>query len=238
VAFTKLSHAISAGRGRRKHRLERPPGLKTALITSTVWLILIVVSYNLLPGNPFTKETATSRLSIQIAKAAMAFNAKPDKTFQQRIDSSVESLTESNKLVRRPNIPRDITSEYDPNAELQMFELINNERRRMGLKELEFDTKLRDVARSHSMDMIRGNFFDHISPRTGSVSDRMLASGILYLFVSENLAYNTDVEAANKDLMESKEHHDSLMNDRMGKIGIGVVNSGMYGCMITQVLTN
>jgi uncharacterized protein YkwD len=140
--------------------------------------------------------------------------------------------------MRRPNIPRDNRSEYDPNSELQMFKLINVERRRMGLRELEFDTSLRDIARSHSMDMIRGNFFDHNSPRTGSVSDRMLASGILYLVVSENLAYNTDVVSANDDLMASKEHHDSLMNDRMGKIGIGVVNNGQYGCMITQVLTN
>jgi uncharacterized protein YkwD len=119
-----------------------------------------------------------------------------------------------------------------------MIELVNKERRRQGLDDLEFDNELKDIARAHSLDMIRGNFFNHTSPRTGTISDRMFANRILYLFISENLAYSTDVVAANNDLMSSIEHHDSLMNERFGKIGIGVVNCGLYGCMITQVLTN
>jgi uncharacterized protein YkwD len=238
LALTKLGHNLFAKTKRSKPAIDKRPGFKTALFSSTVWLILIAAAYNLLPINPFTSETTSSAISVQIAKAAIAFNALPKQSLERRIDSTIDSFEEKEIIVQKPNIPPGTPIKFDVQSELQMIRLINKERRRQGLNDLKFDNTLRDIARSHSSDMVRGNFLNHTSPRTGTISDRMFANRVLYLYVSENLAYSTDVVAANRDLMASKEHHDSLMNGRFGKIGIGVANCGLYGCMITQILTN
>jgi uncharacterized protein YkwD len=238
LIIVKLSHQVFTSKKRSTHLLDKPPGLKTAIVGSTIWLVLIASLYNLLPVNPFANETASSKLSIQIAKAAIAFDARPKKSLEQKIDSSLESIEDKEIIAVKPNIPPDAAKQYDGAAELEMLRLVNDERRKHGLDALVLDSKLRDVARSHSMDMVRGNFFNHVSPRTGTIGDRLQANQIFYLFVSENLAYSTDVTTANKDILLSKAHHDSLMSQRFGKIGIGVVDCGMHGCMITQIVTN
>jgi uncharacterized protein YkwD len=48
--------------------------------------------------------------------------------------------------------------------ERQIHALINKERQRHGLTQLEWDNALAAIGRKHSQDMARRNFFDHYSP--------------------------------------------------------------------------
>lgn len=63
-----------------------------------------------------------------------------------------------------------------PALERRVFELINTERLRLGLKPLKLDARLSDIARAHSRDMGRRDFFDHINPDGKNLTDRARAA--------------------------------------------------------------
>jgi uncharacterized protein YkwD len=47
---------------------------------------------------------------------------------------------------------------------MRIHALINKEREREGLASLQWDDALADIARKHSRDMAKRNYFDHVSP--------------------------------------------------------------------------
>jgi len=56
--------------------------------------------------------------------------------------------------------------------ELKIHELVNELRNKSGLKHLQFDKGLQQIARYHSKDMAINNYFDHISPKGETLNDR------------------------------------------------------------------
>ncbi|HYP52857.1 MAG TPA: CAP domain-containing protein, partial [Pyrinomonadaceae bacterium] len=75
--------------------------------------------------------------------------------------------------------------------ERRLFELVNAERRAQGLPPFELDGELMNVARQHSQNMARQNFFDHIGRDGRSVSGRADAAGVRgWRMIGENIAYN------------------------------------------------
>jgi uncharacterized protein YkwD len=63
------------------------------------------------------------------------------------------------KLVHRPQ-PKIVV----PNLEKKIHYLINKERRKQGLSPLSWDDKLSNIAKGHSTDMAKRNYFAHNSP--------------------------------------------------------------------------
>jgi uncharacterized protein YkwD len=55
--------------------------------------------------------------------------------------------------------------------------LINNERRKQGLTQLEWDDRLAGIGRKHSRDMAKRNYFDHYSPEGHDFSYRYQQEG-------------------------------------------------------------
>jgi uncharacterized protein YkwD len=64
--------------------------------------------------------------------------------------------------------------------EKKMVDLVNGERAKVGLGALTIDSKLTEVARAKSQDMIDNNYFSHTSPTYGSPFDMMKAFGVTY----------------------------------------------------------
>lgn len=60
--------------------------------------------------------------------------------------------------------------------EKKIHQLVNNERRKFGLTLLQFDYKLADIAREHSKDMAKRNFFAHQTPEGKSPTDRGISA--------------------------------------------------------------
>jgi len=56
--------------------------------------------------------------------------------------------------------------------ELRIHELVNELRNKSGLKHLQFDRRLQQIARYHSRDMATNNYYDHTSPRGETLLDR------------------------------------------------------------------
>jgi len=126
----------------------------------------------------------------------------------------------------------------DPAAEEQMLQLVNAERTRAGLRPLQFDERLQEVARAHSLEMFQMGYFAHNSPVNGSPFDRMKQAGISFVIAGENLAYAPNVEIAHEGLMNSPGHRANILRPEFGHIGIGVIRSQFRGSMFSQEFTN
>lgn len=105
-----------------------------------------------------------------------------------------------------------------------LFDLANAFRVRNGVAALKWHDGLAGVARSHSLDMVTHNFFAHISPQTGSPSDRVERANISFTALGENLAMGTpDAIGAHHGLVNSSGHRRSLLDTRFTLLGTGVV---------------
>ncbi|NPV71523.1 MAG: sporulation protein [Firmicutes bacterium] len=129
-----------------------------------------------------------------------------------------------------PPAPTGLTAE-----EKQMYDLVNKERVAAGLKPLEIDMRLVELARLKSQDMSDKGYFDHLSPTYGSPFDMMKKAGITYRAAGENLAGAPTVEMAHNGLMNSPGHRANILNTMFTHIGIGVAKSSRYGLLFTQM---
>lgn len=126
----------------------------------------------------------------------------------------------------------------DAQSELEMLSRVNAERRRRGLPELIMNEKLRDLARVYARDMFERGYFSHFDPEGDSPFDRMDEASIVYKTAGENLALAPNVTIAHKGLMESQGHRENILHTEFGKVGIGVIDGGVYGKMFVQEFTN
>lgn len=73
-----------------------------------------------------------------------------------------------------------------------VFECVNEERRRHGLRPFSRDAALWKAARAHSSDMAGRNYFSHDTPRgflrKGRFGDRLRANGVVAPRMAENIA--------------------------------------------------
>lgn len=116
-----------------------------------------------------------------------------------------------------------------------MVRLVNQERVANGLRPLQVNDKLVEVARVKARDMISNNYFSHTSPTYGSPFDMLKKFGVGYSYAGENLAGAATVERAHVNLMNSTGHRQNILNSNYSEVGIGVVNGGPYGKMFVQL---
>ncbi|WP_018392807.1 CAP domain-containing protein [Bacillus sp. 37MA] len=109
--------------------------------------------------------------------------------------------------------------------EKQVFELVNQERAKAGVKALQLDTKLSDVARTKSADMKNKGYFSHQSPTYGSPFDMMKQFGITYKTAGENIAKGQKTpEEVMKAWMNSDGHRKNILSADYTHIGVGYVD--------------
>jgi len=122
--------------------------------------------------------------------------------------------------------------------EREMFARLNRDRKERGLPPLKYDTRLANVARFHSADMRDHRFFDHDSPTSGSLEDRLNAAGYLFLNARENLSEAPDVQTGQDSLLASPGHYANIVATDTTHVGIGIVKGGVEArenLTITQV---
>src|SRR5690606_32347002 len=122
--------------------------------------------------------------------------------------------------------------------EAEMLDLINAERKKQNLAILKPDSELTEVARNHSRDMFARSYFSHNTPDGLSPFDRIRKANIMFLSAGENLALAQTLQIAHEGLMNSPGHRANILRFSFGRVGIGVLDGGRYGLMITQVFKN
>jgi uncharacterized protein YkwD len=123
-------------------------------------------------------------------------------------------------------------------AEAFVAELIGRDRAAAGLSPVGRDPELDALARAHSEDMALHHFFAHVSPRTGSVTDRLRARGYRSLMHAENIARNGTLYDAQAGLMRSLGHRRNILASDATRVGVGIAETGRDGAhqwVVTQV---
>ncbi|MBI4100782.1 CvpA family protein [Candidatus Microgenomates bacterium] len=133
-------------------------------------------------------------------------------------------------------VQKDLSVDVD--SERIMFGKVNEERVNFGLNPLIFDERVQVVARAHSKDMFERGYFSHYNPEGLSPFDRLSQAGITFKAAGENLALAPDVNLAHEGLMKSPGHRANILSPDFGRVGIGVIDGGIYGKMFTQNFTN
>lgn len=126
----------------------------------------------------------------------------------------------------------------DESSETSMFFLVNKEREEKGLKRLEVSTALRDLARNYGKEIFAKGYFSHFSREGLSPFERMEKTGINFYAAGENLALAPNVFLAHQGLINSPGHRANILSVEFGKLGIGVVDGGIYGQIYVQEFTN
>lgn len=141
----------------------------------------------------------------------------------------------------KDSVPLDVNSfklSVDEKAESDLFISVNEERRKIAIPELIWESSLVPVARNHAKDMWQRKYFAHVSPEGKDVGDRLNESKINYTYAGENLALAPTIKTAHTGLMNSRGHRENILDPRFKKIGIGVIDNGVYGKMFVQVFTD
>lgn len=156
---------------------------------------------------------------------------------QNEMPDPTSIFEEINKDTNKPKqeIEKEEQSEELSEMESQMVNLVNQERAKNNLSQLEVDTNLREVARLKSKDLARDVYFAHESPVYGSPFDMMQTYGIDFTQAGENLAGHQSVEEAHEGLMNSKSHRENILKPEFTHIGIGVKESEKFKYIFTQM---
>lgn len=110
----------------------------------------------------------------------------------------------------------------------KLFSLVNHERSLRGLHQLQFDPRLRTMAREHSRKMILENRLAHDFPGYDKLGARAVKAGLRFSIIAENLAVGDTVVMANylEQMLASPGHCANLLDKDFNHLGIGIERSG------------
>jgi uncharacterized protein YkwD len=215
-------------------------GIFPGFINGVIYATLIAGLLLAFPiSDDLSENSRESKIAGNLAGYVEWFDEKLSPIFDKAISQSLNKLTiqpESDKSVKLPYsvaAPR-----VRADLEAEMLTLINDERKKQNLSPLKPDPELTIVARAHSKDMFARGYFAHVTPEGKTPFDRMRASGVKYLSAGENLALGQTLSICHTGLMNSPGHRANILDNSYGRVGIGILDGGMHGLMITQNFRN
>ncbi len=245
VVWTALEFGLSFvwKRGQRKipqsvtaQPANRVAGVFPSLLKGTILIVMILLIVAVAPiptaaKDPFTNST----LGKAFLGVGTMFQQQFNNVFGQALRDTLAFRTiktgsnESTQLGFTEANPKPC-----PVDERRMLEMVNQERRKVGLASLENDDGLRDVGRAHSEDMLKRGYFSHNTPEGVDPFERMERADIVYPVAGENLAYAPTVEIAMTGLMNSPGHKANILKPEFRLLGVGCMDAGVRGKMFSQ----
>lgn len=212
------------------------PGAANGLIHATV-IALLLLTVPL--GDGLGKLAREGALAGRLAVPAQWLEAQLAPIFDPAVQRTLQAIIippqSRASIPLRFKVPN---PRPRPDLEARMLEMVNAERARRGLAALKADPQLGDVARGHSRDMLGRGYFSHVSPEGGTLAERMREEEARYLIAGENLALAPTLDTAHQGLMQSPGHRANILRPQFGRLGVGVLDGGRYGLMVTQNFRN
>jgi len=213
------------------------PGTISGIVMAT---ILSALLFTMPLADAITDSVQESWFAERSAVITDKIESILSPIFEPAIRQTINRLTtiepESNEKVDLPF--RVTNSTPAPDLEEKMLELVNQERTSRGLKPLQMDPALIPVARSHSQDMWERSYFSHYTPEGKDPFERMKDGHVDYRTAGENLALAPTLQIAHTGLMNSPGHRANILNPNFGRVGIGIMNGGRRGLMVSQEFRN
>lgn len=212
------------------------PGFVNGVIYTTI-LAALLLTVPLMYG--ITEKAKESALTKRLAVSVGWLDDKLSPIFDDAVNRSLS------RTAVKPESDETVTLNFKvadakarPDLEMKMLNLVNQERTKRGLKPVKWDAELVPVARAHSQDMFARGYFSHYSPEGKDPFDRMKGAGIKYFSAGENLALGPTLKICHEGLMNSPGHRANILNPSYGRLGIGILDGGAYGLMISQEFRN
>lgn len=143
----------------------------------------------------------------------------PQKPNTPNYETTTEATTEN---IHNENINSSVSK-----IELEVVNLVNKERAKVGLKPLKIDEEVSKVAKLKSEDMKNKNYFNHTSPTYGTPFDMLKKFNIKYKRAGENIAKG---QKTAKDVVEawmnSEGHRRNILSNSFTHIGVGYAKKG------------
>ncbi len=220
--------------------LNKAVGLAPGFINGIINAAIIAALLLMLPlSNAITASAENSIAADYLNGPLQWFNQKASPIFAEALSQPAAPKSIHPKTNETVSLPFKVSNSA-PRQELeqQMIALVNEERAKVGLPALKYEAALTPVARQHSTDMFERGYFSHYSPEGKSVADRLKSAGVKYLSAGENLALAPTLVSAHTGLMNSPGHKANILHKAYGKIGIGIMDGGIRGLMVTQIFKN
>jgi len=212
------------------------PGAVNGLIYAAIAAVLLLAA-PLADG--LSADARSSKAAERLTEYAQRLEARLAPVFGEALTHTMTGLSVEPKSNEFMTLPYTLQNPKPrPDLEEQMLLLVNAERRKAGLDTLKADPALREVARAHSRDMFARGYFAHMSLDSLSPFDRMKRAHVRYLTAGENLALAPTLPLAHTGLMNSPGHRANILQPAFRRVGIGIVDGGMYGMMVTQDFRN
>lgn len=187
------------------------------------------------------KDITSSKLGGPLIPKTQSIERKLNSIFGQAVNETLTFITVNASPISGEKVDLKFTTvdvKIDEGAESTMLNLINQERVNSGLRHLSISFELQTIARNHAKDMFAKGYFAHYNPSGQSPFDRMDKAGIKFTAAGENLALAPNVFIAHQGLMNSPGHRANILSADFSKVGIGVIDGGIYGEMFVQEFTN
>jgi uncharacterized protein YkwD len=198
--------------------------LKSFLLKSAVFSALFLCAFS---AN-FTAQTIKSEKTGSVASYVR--------------DKEAEDAGLVRKRVAQPeNVPSTKPSAIQIlDFEKLAFSLINQKRAEIGLEPLAWSDEVAKIARLHSENMVKFNFFSHRGIDGKMVDDRADSLGLSkWTAMGENIAYNrgykNPIETAVEKWMLSEGHRENLLSERWKESAIGIAVTADGTFYFTQV---
>ncbi|MCA1816527.1 MAG: CvpA family protein [Acidobacteria bacterium] len=212
------------------------PGLANGLISAAI-LASVLLSAPL-PGR-IEDATRDSFLANKLAAQTEQLESALAPVFDEAIRRTLTRLTVEPESGETVHLGYTVANTRPrPDLEAQMLVLVNQERTSRGLRPLAPDPELTEVARKHSADMFARGYFAHVNPEGQNPFDRMAAAGVKFRAAGENLALAPTLQIAHAGLMNSPGHRANILHPAFGRVGIGVMDGGRRGLMVSQEFRN
>ncbi len=212
------------------------PGAFNGVIFATILAALLLA----VPlKKSITADTQKSQIAKTLSVQAEWANKKLAPVFDQAVRQTMSSLSTHPQSHEETDL--NFTCDdpiVRPSLETKMIALINKERAKEGLYPLRADPQETLVARAHSKDMFARGYFAHVNPEGKSPFDRMKEANVRFTTAGENLALAQTLEIAHENLMKSPGHRKNIMNPAFSRVGIGILDGGFYGIMVSQEFRN
>ena len=212
------------------------PGAFSGLLSAAIvaFLILALPLFDGLSIQAKNSKVA-SKLTDPLEYVENAFTPIFDEAVNHTLNKLIINPS-SGKLVKLPFSVKHPKVRME--LEEEMLALLNEERKKEGLNPLKMDKELTEVARRHSQDMFARGYFSHVTPDGKDPFDRIRKAKVRFITAGENLALAQTLSIAHQGLMKSPGHRANILRPQFGRVGIGILDGGMYGYMITQNFRN
>ncbi len=212
------------------------PGFVNGMIVVAI-LSALLLAIPLSEG--LSERTRNSALVNRLGVYAEQLEGQLRPVFGDAIARTMNLLTIRPDSDERVTLPFKVeNTKPRPDLEKQMLDLVNQERQTAGLPPLQPDPELTEVARKHSADMFARGYFAHDTPDGLSPFDRMSQANVRFITAGENLALAPTLQIAHTGLMNSPGHRANILRREFGRVGIGVMDGGMRGLMVSQEFRN